>query len=200
MRRRAFVWMFAALVLALFSAGCSQTFFASAKRYRTDRLEKYRKPIDPETLQPGDRIQVLLHAREQQTIPATIDDRGCVTLPYIDSIKIGGLSTGKAEELIKREYVRRKIYNEGSIQVGIQTTDRMCTVQGHVIRPGPCQFSRSITINMAISMAGGPDPYAHAWKTDLTRGGKKQRINRQKDGDVILVEPGDIIDVVRGDW
>lgn len=188
----------AVLLSGLLSTGCLRTGTDSAEHLRTRPLERYRKPIDTETLQPGDRIEIQLHSTELQTIRATIDDRSCVTLPLIGSIKIGGLTPGKAEEVIKREYVERKFFKESAIQVGIQTSDRTCYVQGHVQRPGACLFSRPITINMAISMAGGPDQFADDREIWLTRGGKKQKLDSKKDGNIVIVEPGDIIEVPRG--
>ncbi|MEI6972152.1 MAG: polysaccharide biosynthesis/export family protein [bacterium] len=192
----------AALASVLMVAGCMPSRTASAARYRTVRLEKYRKPIDTETLQPGDRIQILLHTPDLQTVPATLDERGCVTVPIVGSVKIGGLTSARAEEAIKEEYVRKEIYKASAIQIGIQASDRICYVEGHVKRPGPCQFSRPITVNMAISMAGGRDEFADDNAVWLTRGrgGKKQELNGSKDGNIVIVEPGDIIEVPRGIW
>lgn len=192
--------MLAVLLSALMGAGCAPAWTLSAGRYRTARLEKYRKPIDTETLQPGDRIQILLHTPELQSVPATIDDNGSVTLPIVGSVKIGGLTSANAESVIRQEYIKRKIYKESAIQVGIQTSDRICYVEGHVKRPGACQFSRPITISMAISMAGGRDEFAHDRTIWLTRGGKKQELDGKKDGNIVIVEPGDIIEVPRGIW
>jgi polysaccharide export outer membrane protein len=184
-------------VSALVSAGCSPTWTASAEPWRTARLDKYSLPIDTETLQPGEGIQILLHTPELQTIPETVDDRGCVTLPIIGSIKIGGLASAKAEEVIEREYVRRKIFREGAIKVGIMPPLKVFYIEGHVKRAGPYQYSRKITIDMAVSMAGGPDEFAHDWTILLTRGGKKQKLDLRKDGNR-LIEPGDIIEMPRG--
>lgn len=193
-----FAWKTAVLLSVLIYLGCSPTWTASSQRYRTSRLEKYRKPIDTETLQPGEKIVILLHTSDQQAISATIDDRGCVTLPLIGSIKIGGVAPAKAEEVIKQEYVRRLFYKETAIQVGIQASEKTCYVEGHVKRPGACLFSRAITINMAISMASGRDEFADPSTVWLTRGGKKQKLDSKKDGDTILIEPGDIVEVPRG--
>jgi len=190
----------AVLLSMLMYMGCSRTWAPSSQRYRTARLEKYRKPIDTETLQPGEKILILLHTSDQQTISATIDDRGCITLPLIGSVKIGGLAPAKAEEVIKQEYVGRKFYRESAIQVGIQASEKTCYVEGHVKRPGACLFSRAITINMAISMAGGRDEFADDSIVWLTRGSKKQKLDSKKDGDIVMVEPGDIIEVPRGGW
>lgn len=189
-----------ALLCVVLSTGCSPGWTASSARYRTARVEKYRKPIDTETLQPGEKIQVLLHTSEQQMIPATIDEHGCITLPLIGSVKIGWLAPAKAEDVIKQEYVRKKFYKESAIQIGIQTSEKTCYVDGHVRRPGACQFSRPITINMAISNAGGRDEFADDRAVELTRGGKKQDLDGKKDGDIVMVEPGDIIRVPRGRW
>jgi len=192
------ILMMVVLGAVLLGAGCAHTWTASAERYRMVRLEKYHPPIKTATLQPGDRIQVLLHTPELRTIPATLDNEGCVTLPIIGSVKIGDLTSAKAEEVIKREYIRRKIFKENAIQVGIMTSDKVFYVVGHVKRPGALAYSRNITIGMAISMAEGRDQFADPNIIWLTQGGRKRKLDNDKDANVTYVNADDIIEIPRG--
>lgn len=182
----------------LLSAGCAHTWTASAERYRTGRLEKYHPPAKTATLQPGDRIQVLLHTPELRTVPVTLDNDGCVTLPFIGSVKILGLSSAEAEAVIRREYVGRKIFKENAIQIGIMASDKVFYVVGHVKRPGALAYSRDITISMAISMAEGRDQFADPNVIWLTQGGRKRKLDNDKDANVTFVNAYDIIEVPRG--
>ena len=161
-------------------------------------LEKYHPPIKTATLQPGDRVEIFLHTPELQTIQAKLDNDGCVTLPIIGSVKISDLTSAQAEDVIKAEYVRRKIFKENAIQVGIMTADKVFYVIGHVKRPGALAYSRNITIGMAISMAEGRDQFADPNTIWLTQGGKKRKLDNDKDANVTNVNPDDIIEIPRG--
>ena len=189
------------LVLTMLMAGCKTGALQTAEHLRTNRIEKYQAPVDTATLQPGDKVQIFLYTPQlQPVVEAVIDDRDSVTLPLIGPVKLGGLAPAKAEEAIRQAYILREIYKTETIQVLVKPPLRDFYVEGRVNRPGPYQFTRSITINMAISMAGGRDEFAAKDEAWLTRSGKKSRVNTAKDGNRIRIEPGDIVKIERGIW
>jgi len=185
------------LLLGLLLSGCGKTATVSSSGLRSTKLEKYRMPVDTLTLQPGDKIQILLHKPDLETFMEVIDDHGCVTLPYLGPVLVGGLTTAKAEEVIKLEYVRRKIYRDGAIQIAIVPPMKEFYVQGQVNHPGPYQYTRAISVQHAISMAGGRNAYADSRMVKLIRGTSVYMIDIKKDSDR-PIEPGDIIEVPRG--
>ncbi|TFH17910.1 MAG: hypothetical protein E4H02_01555 [Lentisphaerales bacterium] len=185
--------------LVVCTAGCGGT---TSSSLRTDRLERYPPPPGEQRLRSGDRITIRLLGATQNIIEEVIDETGDVKLPYIGSVQIGNLSTDEAENKIERAFVSNGIFKEGAIYVAVVPPASEFFIEGYVHRPGPYNFTRSITVTMAISTAGGPTEFAHDRVVYLVRGGQRmkldmRRIRDREDLDP-LVEPGDIIKVPRG--
>lgn len=194
----------AVLVAAVAAVSGCQSSGMSSQSYRSARLERYPRPPTERTLQNGDRITIYLHTLSvnSDAMVEVIDEGGYVKMPHIGLVKIGGLTAGKAEELIESTYVTGGIYKKESIQVAIVPPESQFYVQGCVNRPGPYQFSRNLTVLQAISMAGGPSEFAHPRIRKLVRKGEVREIDARKVRDREetdqVVEPGDIIEVPRG--
>ena len=133
-----------------------------------------------------------------------IDEIGHVKLPYIGSVKIGNLTTDDAEKKIEKAFVSNDIFKEGAIHVAVVPPASEFFVEGYVHRPGPYSFTRSITVTMAISTAGGPTEFAHERVVYLVRGGQRKKLDLRRIRDRAdpdpFVEPEDIIKVPRGIW
>lgn len=82
----------------------------------------------------------------------TIDENGCIDIPTLGRIKIGGLTRSEAAEKIK------SILREGQLRdavVTISSQNQFVTVLGEVKNPGRLPISRdNITILEAIGQAG----------------------------------------------
>ncbi len=191
------------LTAAALACGC-QSGTMSSQQYRSVRMERYPQPPTERSLQGGDRITIYVHIISQnpEAMVEVVDESGYVKMPNIGLVKIGGLTPGKAEELIENTYINNGIYKKDSVQVAIVPPESVFYVQGYVNRPGPYQFTRNITVLMAISMAGGPTEFAHPRIRKLVRKGDIQVIDARKVRDRQevdpVVEPGDIIEVPRG--
>lgn len=151
-------------------------------------------------LKRGDRLIISLRGiRQQEDIQEVIDDRGCVTLPLINAIRIQGLTTADAEKLIEKTYIERGYYNR--INVSVVAEEDEYFVRGEVKREGKYILSRDLTLVQAIAEAGGYTDFAKQSKTTVRRGSQilefnLVKIEKGKDK-APLIEPGDVIVVPR---
>jgi len=155
------------------------------------------------TLHRGSKVLISLRGiPDHEEFSDQIDDRGDVTFTHLGRIKIAGLTTSEAEDLVEQAYIERKIYNQ--INVIITAEESEYFVQGEVRRPGKYSFTRKVTLLQTISEAGGFTPFANKRKIKVMRDQTKEfAIYDAKaiaGGDDVdpTIRPGDVIDVPRG--
>lgn len=121
------------------------------------------------TLRKGDKIVIsrkgIVHEDE---IKDVIDENGEVNLPLIDRVKMEGLTTSEAEELIEKRYIDGQIYRKITIIVVAQEDEYY--IRGEVTRPGKYPLSTGVTLLRAVSAAGGYTDFANPRKITIMRG------------------------------
>ena len=148
-----------------------------------------------------DPLQIsLLGIPKEAQIEAIIDEKGTITLPYIDEpVQASGLTTSELERKIQHIYTDGKIYR--NITVNISTTAKSYYMEGEVRTPQEYPLNRRITLMQAVAAAGGYTDYANRNKVTITRNGKVMQfdikdIEKHPERDV-PVESGDRIKVHR---
>ena len=137
---------------------------------------------------------------EEKQIETIIDEKGTITLPYIDApVQASGMTTSELERKIQRIYTDEKIYR--NINVNIATTAKIYYVEGEVRKPQEYLLNRRITLLQAIAAASGYTEYANPKNVTITRNGKIMKFNtvdleNHPERDV-PVEAGDRIKVNR---
>lgn len=130
------------------------------------------KALDPLTV-------TLLGIPQEAQIEAVIDERGNITLPYIDEpVSAVGLTTSELERVIQHIYTESGIYR--NITVNIQTSAKIYYMEGEVTRPQEYELNRRITLLQAIAVASGYTDYANKKKVTITRNGRVQSFNAEK--------------------
>jgi len=152
-------------------------------------------------LRPLDMLQIsLLGIPTEKQIEAIIDEKGTITLPYIDEpIKASGMTTSELERKIQHIYTDGKIYR--NITINVATTAKIYYMEGEVRKPQEYPLNRHITLLQAIAAAGDYTDYADKSKVTITRNGKVTKfdakdIEKHPEKDV-PVEVGDRIKVHR---
>ncbi len=148
-------------------------------------------------LKRGDRVIVLLFTRENSPkIEDIIDDRGQISLPLIGKIKVGGMMTYQAEQLIERTYQDEGFYKNIDVSV-IKEIEGWYFVRGEVNRPARYPLSGDLTLMRAIATAAGFNPFAKRTKIKIIRGSEiiecnveKIDVGKEKDP---LIKPDDVI-------
>jgi polysaccharide export outer membrane protein len=142
----------------------------------------------------------LLGIPEEKQIETVIDEKGNLTIPYIDEpVKASGLTTSELERKIQRIYTDGKIYR--NITVNVITTAKIFYMEGEVKSPQEYPLSRRTTLLQAIAAASGYTEYANESKVTITRNGQILKYNakyleKHPEADP-LIEAGDRIKVHR---
>ena len=139
---------------------------------------------------------------DQQMLEVVIDEKGEINLLHLSTpIKAAGLTTSALEEKIERLYVEEGIYT--TLGVNVVMTAKSFFVQGEVYQPGEYQLKSGTTLQQAIAMASGYNPYADKKHVRITRKGQVFEINvkeiEENPSRDIAIEAGDII-FVREGW
>jgi protein involved in polysaccharide export with SLBB domain len=129
----------------------------------------------------------------------TVDESGMINLPYIGTVKAGGLPPSQVQTLIQNQLISAQIYTNPTVTVTPPAGTRSISVGGAVKGPGRQQYSSDLTLMTAISAAGGPSDFAGD-KVRLIRGGKVQFFSRKKlnkdPSKDPQIEPGDQIEIL----
>jgi polysaccharide biosynthesis/export protein len=151
-------------------------------------------------LQAADRIVITWSSGfDEGQHRDVIDGTGAVNLKYIGRIRLHGLTTAGAEDLIENAFINKGIYT--SVTVSVIKEQEELYVQGEVVRPGAIPVTSGLTLTQAIGKAGGFGTFAKKSRIYLTRSGKTSvydydKIVQKGELDPQL-EAGDVINVDR---
>lgn len=154
----------------------------------------------PYQLKSGDVLAIYLRGipREEE-IQDVIDERGYVTLTYINEVLAAGKTTSELERAIRDAYLKAEIYKTISVNVVMQ--QQSYYVRGEVRLPGRYALLSGMTLVQAIATAGGYTEFAQPKKVKLIRGDNSNiydvkyiEKNPEKD---IAIEAEDVIVVPR---
>lgn len=155
----------------------------------------------PYRLRYGDPVVVFLRGimPKDDQIEEIVDERGFITLPYIDDVMAAGRTSSELEREIQRIYIERKIFR--SVTVNVVMPSQSFFVQGEVRQPQRYPLVTGTTVLQAIAAAGGYSEFADPRKVTVTRGRDVKIINmreveRNPQQDM-SIESGDVIRVPR---
>jgi protein involved in polysaccharide export with SLBB domain len=112
----------------------------------TDSISSY-------TLNTGDQVQITVFEEPDLSITAVLDDTGAISYPLLGEINIRGLTAreleGKVSEGLRGRFLINPRVNVSIIEY------RQFYVRGEVSSPGGYPFKPGLTVEKAVSMAGG---------------------------------------------
>jgi polysaccharide export outer membrane protein len=121
----------------------------------------------PYTLDAGDKVRVVVFGQDNLSNSYTVDAAGQVTLPLIGAVGARGATTqqlaGAIASRLKQSYIR-----DPSVAVEVEVY-RPFFVLGEVTYPGQYPFVPDMTVEKAISIAGGFTPRAYKDPVTVTR-------------------------------
>jgi polysaccharide export outer membrane protein len=185
--------LFGALLLVLGAALVSAQAQSGAPEYR---------------LGAGDGIRITVFQNPDLTLETRISGDGTITYPLIGSVRLGGLTIPRAEQVIARALQTGRILKQPQVSILVtQIRSHQVSVLGEVAKPGSFPLETfDARVTTLVAMAGGILP-AGADTVIVTgeRDGKRFRkeidfpaLLLDKDSkDDILVSGGDVIYVPR---
>jgi polysaccharide biosynthesis/export protein VpsN len=148
------------------------------------------------TLNTGDHVQVTVFEEPDLSIDAVLDDTGAISFPLLGEIMVRGLTPRQLESTIT-EGLRGRFLINPRVNVAIREY-RPFFVRGEVANPGGFPFKPGLTVEKAISLAGGftsraskSEFYIISDDTsdgDSEKGKRAQLTSRIRPGDVINIE------------
>ena len=167
------------------------------------------KGFSQAALRPGDTIEIRLAGVPSEEIQAvsaayTIDESGMLNLPYINTVKVGGLLPNQAQVAIEQKFKAEEIYTHPTITITIQNTSRFVNVGGSVRSPGRIPYTPDLTLMSTINASGGFNDFADQKKVRYIHANKVEIVDVRKiRKDPALdpkVYPGDQIEVPQSFW
>lgn len=144
----------------------------------------------------GDLIRIQVHGEDDLTLQTRLDDKGTVTYPFLGEIRVVGLSVRQLEGWIATGLKRGEYLIAPDVQV-LVLEYRFFYVNGEVKRPGGYPYVPGLTVQKAVTLAGGFTALASERKIYVIReqsaNGMKEKI--KLDGTIL---PGDTLVVEEG--
>ena len=168
-----------------------------------------RTSLAQAVLRAGDTVDIRLGgvpAEETAALTATqtVDEGGMVNIPYIGKVKVSGLDSDRAQQIIESRLISGKIYTNPTITISVQTSTRFVNVTGEVKGSGRVPYTADLTVMSSIAAASGFNDFADRKRVKLTRNGKVQVLDTRKfaiDPSLdVKVLPGDQIFVPQSIW
>jgi polysaccharide export outer membrane protein len=149
-------------------------------------------PTPEYKLGSGDRVRIIVFRHEDLSGEFQLDGTGRFAMPLVGTIDANGLTTRQLEEAIQKAYTEGEYLIQP--QVGVAVTNfRPFYITGEVNRPGSYEYVDGMTVDQAISLAGGFGYRAAKDEVVIKRGGSNAA------GAIVAgsqpVSPGDIIEV-----
>lgn len=124
-------------------------------------------PVAPVALEssykiaPMDTVSVRIFRMNDLTGDYKVDLTGNISMPLIGEVRVAGLTTAEADDLLTRRFGEKYLENP-DVSVGIkETARRAVTVDGAVKNAGAFPSTGPMTLMQAVALAGGTSEEAN---------------------------------------
>lgn len=161
------------------------------------------------TIGVGDVLNVNILQPDQIEQTVTVSPGGDISVPYIGSVQVKGLTISAAQKMIQQKLANGYLkYPVVTVSL-VESRSRNYTISGEVNNPGNYALVENTTVLRAISIAGGFTRFGSSSRVKILRPRKdrpgyisiKVDLKAVLDGDAsadIVIETGDIIVVSEG--
>lgn len=159
---------------------------------------------DTYKLQPGDMLDISIWGDEGMRRQVVVLPDGKISYPLVGHLAVAGMSPKQAENALKSGLVKGKFYVDPPLTVSVvEARGNEVFVIGRVRNGGSISATRRLDVLQALSLAGGPDEFAHtAAIVVLRRDGESEKVFpfnydavRKGKGlsSNIMLQPGDVV-------
>jgi polysaccharide export outer membrane protein len=188
--------MLALSVMVLVATGCAAKHPAITPQQITDT------PLTPETLRPGDILDVKFLYTPKLNAHQMVQPDGTITLQIIGQVKAQGKTAGELQRELLKLYSSE--LRKPDIEVTVQEKyERKVYVGGEVKNPGAIKMPGNLTLLEAVNQAGGFNRASADLKNVLivrqeNGKGSKMLVNMHKllsgkDEQVVYLQPRDVV-------
>jgi protein involved in polysaccharide export with SLBB domain len=186
MIRRVFVWS-ALLAVALLVSGCAGTAITEAEQQSLAAAASA-----PATLQPGDKIRVVVYGEDKLSGEYELDQAGQISVPLAGTIKVQGLTQGELEQALAKKF-RSEYLKNPKVTVTVATLAPYY-MMGEIKSPGQFAYRSGLNVLTAMAIAGGPTYRANRSTVQIQRRGEITKRDYPISASVPIL-PGDVVNV-----
>ena len=148
-------------------------------------------PVSNYTFNTGDRIGIEVFDEPELSVEALVDDSGALSYPLLGAVQVAGLTVRQLESNLT-EGLRGRFLINPRVSVAILEY-RPFFVRGEVVKSGNYAFTPGLTVQKAVSIAGGFTDRASRTKFFITsdHDGKRRSVainDRVAPGDILEIE------------
>ena len=154
---------------------------------------------------PGDEVEITVYGAPDLSEHVRVGPGGNISMPLIDDVRIGGLTSSEAEGAIEQKLRQNNIVNDPHVSVYVKDyVSSGISVAGEVAKPGPYSALGPHGLFDILQAAGGLTDRASGTVTISHRGSEKDPETVQLSQDPvemarrnIQLSPGDTVFVAR---
>lgn len=140
----------------------------------------------------GDKIEIVVYGEKDLTTTVKIARSGLISFPFLNDIKVIGLSLKEVENIIHAGLLGDYLINP---QVSVSIVEyRPFFIHGQVVRPGGFPYQEDLRLDKAIALAGGLTNRASKVDWIITRTIKGKTVTIKADI-ATPIQPDDIIKI-----
>lgn len=141
-------------------------------------------------LASGDYVKVDVLGEPELTLKVLIDPAGAINYPFLGRVQAAGLTVGQLEQRIYAGLKSGFLVNP-DVRVAVAEY-RPIYVSGQVRQAGAYPYTLGLTVDKALTLAGGMTTFGSANRIYLQRAGKPKE-ERENVGLDNIVYPGDTV-------
>ena len=120
------------------------------------------------TIEPGDLLEIIVLGEEELSRTLIVMHNGTISFPLIGEVKVAGLTSEQAAELVAENL--KKYFTHPVVSIILKSpTLPYVSVFGEVLRQGAVEYQRGLRITDYISLAGGPTGSANLNRVKVVR-------------------------------
>lgn len=140
----------------------------------------------------GDKIKIQVYGEDQMTMETKLTDAGTIIYPFLGEVRVAGMTVGQLADHIVQG-LKGRYFVDPKVSVSVLEY-REFFIYGQVQKPGAYPYQPGLTVQKAISMAGGFTERAS--HSDITLLREKDEDSKPNGVDLSTqVLPGDMITV-----
>ncbi|MCK4251297.1 polysaccharide biosynthesis/export family protein [candidate division WOR-3 bacterium] len=124
--------------------------------------------VDIYLIESGDLLEIVILGEEELSRTLMVMHNGTISFPLIGEIKVAGLTTEQAVELLVEKL--KKYFTHPVVSIIFKSpTLPYVSVFGEVLRQGAVEYQRGLRVTDYIALAGGPSSKANLGKVKVVR-------------------------------
>jgi polysaccharide export outer membrane protein len=146
----------------------------------------------PATLQPGDKIRVVVYGEDKLSGEYELDQAGQISVPLAGTIQVQGLTQSELEQALAKKF-RSEYLKNPKVTVTVATLAPYY-MMGEVKSPGQFAYRSGLNVITAMAIAGGPTYRANRSTVQIQRRGEATKREYPISASVPIL-PGDVVNV-----